>query len=410
MTIKKLAYSTQQALQSQTGISLKRTHVYELLAASFDYRSYAALCANSVLLDADVNAASPKVTAMLTLRIDQLGYKSNEPSSIALTLVNELLSKQLRCISLESLYGEILSNDIQLNDSESDRDEYFDDEFDDEFDDWDVEDDGDILEDVSMPNTEKYQTSQLLLNELQALASRDNAKAHYVLAALHRCKKPVGYLYEQSLKGRKLTAIEQGWADNYVRMKPVFETYIKHLRKAAESGMRQAALELATVLDNAAFYRLADEGEGQVNSLAMAKNAPSSKLRKKWLKVAAIDGSSAALHKLAHTGDDWALTQIAQRGNTNAIRELAEKSVNSDMTKAWMWHYYALLFDIDLTKSTLQAFHDGGLYDGQLYDDDCGGQMFVDGDEGLKLKPISEAQDQLAQEEARSMFRLIDKT
>ena len=37
MTIKELAYSAQQQLQASTGKPLKRAHIYELLAASFDY-------------------------------------------------------------------------------------------------------------------------------------------------------------------------------------------------------------------------------------------------------------------------------------------------------------------------------------------------------------------------------------
>jgi hypothetical protein len=43
MTIKELAYSAQQHLQASTGSSLKRAHIYELLAASFGFKSYAAL-------------------------------------------------------------------------------------------------------------------------------------------------------------------------------------------------------------------------------------------------------------------------------------------------------------------------------------------------------------------------------
>ena len=42
MTIKELAYSAQQHLQASTGSPLKRAHIYELLAASFGFKSYAA--------------------------------------------------------------------------------------------------------------------------------------------------------------------------------------------------------------------------------------------------------------------------------------------------------------------------------------------------------------------------------
>ena len=48
MTIKELAYSAQQQLQASTGSSFKRAHIYELLAASFGFNSYAALGADTV--------------------------------------------------------------------------------------------------------------------------------------------------------------------------------------------------------------------------------------------------------------------------------------------------------------------------------------------------------------------------
>ena len=48
MTIKELAYSAQQQLQASTGKPLKRAHIYELLAASFGFNSYAALGVDSI--------------------------------------------------------------------------------------------------------------------------------------------------------------------------------------------------------------------------------------------------------------------------------------------------------------------------------------------------------------------------
>ena len=48
MTIKELAYSTQQHLQTATGAQFKRAHIYELLAASFGFNSYAALSSEAV--------------------------------------------------------------------------------------------------------------------------------------------------------------------------------------------------------------------------------------------------------------------------------------------------------------------------------------------------------------------------
>ncbi|WP_218918029.1 hypothetical protein [Noviherbaspirillum massiliense] len=48
MTLKAVAYAAQQHLQAATGQSFKRTHLYELIAASFGFQSYAALNTHAV--------------------------------------------------------------------------------------------------------------------------------------------------------------------------------------------------------------------------------------------------------------------------------------------------------------------------------------------------------------------------
>lgn len=48
---KELAYSAQQHLQASTGGSFKRSHVYELLAASFGFSSHAAFGVDTVLTE-----------------------------------------------------------------------------------------------------------------------------------------------------------------------------------------------------------------------------------------------------------------------------------------------------------------------------------------------------------------------
>lgn len=66
---------------------------------------------------------------------------------------------------------------------------------------------------------------------------------------------------------------------------------------------------------------------------------------------------------LAYQGDSWALRRLAEFGDTEAIRGLAQDAVASDPVEAWMWHFLAKHFGVDLTGSTLNAYHDGGLYD-----------------------------------------------
>ncbi len=59
---------------------------------------------------------------------------------------------------------------------------------------------------------------------------------------------------------------------------------------------------------------------------------------------------------------------------------------------------------MDLTESTLHAFHDGGPQDGDFYDSDFGGSMYVNGDEGLEMPEISEEQLKVARGMAEQLL------
>jgi len=51
----------------------------------------------------------------------------------------------------------------------------------------------------------------------------------------------------------------------------------------------------------------------------------------------------------------------------------------------------ASLHGVDLTASSMRAYHDGGPHHGEVYDSDFGGAMYADGDEGLRIPPIDPA-------------------
>ncbi len=218
-------------------------------------------------------------------------------------------------------------------------------------------------------------------------------------AALHRCKKPNSYLYDEARKGRALSVIGQRWADAYPAEKAHFDLYTHHLRCAATLGSRQAALECAAVFDDPGFYRLAEQGSGPIDVWGMINAAPSEQDRHHWLRIAAEQGSWQAIEELAWAGAPWALRQMAEGGDIDAMRTLAEAALaGNDLEQAWLWQHLALLLDEDLTRSTLRAYHDGGLYAGQDYDDDYGGPLYVDGDEGLDLPPLDPQANQRARE------------
>ena len=59
----------------------------------------------------------------------------------------------------------------------------------------------------------------------------------------------------------------------------------------------------------------------------------------------------------------------------------------------------------DLTRSTLAARHDGGSNDGEFYDSDFGGPLYVDGEEGLALPELAREQHREAKAKAQDLLR-----
>ena len=96
---------------------------------------------------------------------------------------------------------------------------------------------------------------------------------------------------------------------------------------------------------------------------------------------------------------------MAEHGDVGALRDMAESAVeHGDLMKAWSWQHLALLDGVDLTVSTMRAYHDGGPKNGEFYDSDFGGAMYADGDEGLRLPPLEIAEDQRARSLARDFY------
>ena len=400
MTIKELAYSAQQHLHASTGISFKRSHLYELLAASFGYKSFAAFSAEALFADAGVGVAAPSATPELIGRVVQLGYHQSSCALIAEKLVEHATARHVSVISWRDLRLALTAP------PPFDDDDYDSDNWDDHWD--ETEDETDVAANIA-----SFLASRLLLDGLDEAAARSNADAHLAIAALYRCDLPSSYLYEESLAGRTLNKIEQGWVDAYLQNKPRFEKYKHHLRQAAIGGVRQAAAEFAEVFDDEAFYAIANDGTGPVDARLMVKVATALNDRKatrKWLRIAGEQGSRAALQTLGNNGDAWALRKLAESGDIDTIRKLAKMAVGTDLREAWIWQHLAESLGTDLTKSTMGAYHDGGPQSGEPYDDDVGGPITFGGDEGLALKPLDAVDDREARELAHAIFARIPQS
>lgn len=72
-------------------------------------------------------------------------------------------------------------------------------------------------------------------------------------------------------------------------------------------------------------------------------------------------------------------------------------------------HLVAKMLGTDFTEPNMRAYHEGGEYDGQEYDDDFGGPLYVAGDEGMDLTPLEQKQDRHAQKLAQVFLEKIHR-
>jgi hypothetical protein len=394
MTLKELAHLAQHALQDRAGCPVKRSHLHELLAAAFGHRSWAAFHSEAVLADAGIGSAPTGGLPGLVGRAVQLGYPQSAATIIATGVQALIAEHRLAAISWADLQATLIPPP-----KVDDRDDLDDDDDDDEG--WDDE----------LPKAEASASglgreqlvgSLMLVSSLEQAAGPANPQGHFLLAALCRCSRPNPYLYEESLKGRVLTAIERGWVDDYLRLEPQYRRYETHLKAAALGGVRAAALEYGKVFEAPEFIAMADRMVGDVDALEMARLAPSDESRARWLRTAAEQGSRTALEALAADGDAWAEDQVAAWAEPHRLRAAADRAIDAgDAMRAWTWQYLALERGVDLTRSTMAAYHDGGERNGQFYDSDFGGPLYADGDEGLELPELSRASHREAKAKAK---------
>lgn len=398
MTLKELAHLAQQTLQNHASCPIKRSHVHELLAAAFGHRSWAAFLTDSLLADAGVGEGPSGASPQVIGRAVQLGYDQQAAAEMSRSLLVFIAGYKLASVSWSALRAALIPAIHADVADELDEDEEDDDE------DWDDEEPA-AAAPVTGVHREQLMRSPMLRQSLEQAAPSSNPQAHFLLASLDRCGRPNPYLYEESLKGRVLTAVERGWVDDYIRLEPQYRSYEAHLKAAALGGIRAAALEYGTAFENQEFIALAERLTGDVDAAKMARVATTPEARANWLRTAAEHGSRSALEGLAEQGDIWAEERVAERGELPWLRSAAERALAAgDAMRAWSWQYLALEHGVDLTRPTMAAYHDGGEQDGQFYDSDFGGAAYVDGDEGLVLPKLSRAMRQVAQAKAKAIF------
>ncbi|MEQ1557842.1 MAG: hypothetical protein ABL933_02735 [Methyloglobulus sp.] len=355
MTIKKFIYSAQQSLQVSTGNDFKRGHIYELLAASFNFNSYAALSSEAVFtLQQDGEKHLSQNNTSILKRCNELGY-SLETAGIASTRLQELVNEhQIDCITISDLIDSLRS-DYSIGD---------------DYPDWII---GEL--------------PQILLDCLEVAANKNNAHAHFALALINVTGEPKSghdYWYLEEQNGRVLSGVEKEWADEYKTLIAKSKKFSLHLKEAARLGNREALLDMAEHFDDPSFFETVNVSvdDDPIRVAEIAERLGRTKDMRRWLVVA------------------------AEQGDVEAIQRLIEEFDDFDLQQKWTWVYLAQLMGTDLTVSDHYAIHE----DGSIYDDDVGGPMYVDGRDALEIKSLDEDQAIAAKTAARELFERIQQT
>ncbi|CAH1905017.1 conserved hypothetical protein [Candidatus Nitrotoga sp. HW29] len=376
MTIKEFAYSAQQHLHISTGFSFKRAHIYELLAASFGFNSYAALSAKVVFtVRRQVAKYSSKHNSAIRQRCVELGYLPATADVASSELPAFVAERQIDVVRLPDLVAGLRGESSLLEGDEGDQ----------------LDDDREEMLVRTWSDTHDEEFSPMLMDGLETAASKGIELAHYALALIHAPdeydhNKEVGssYWYSQAQQGRVLTGVNKEWADAYAQQLAEAEKYARHLKEAARLGNKHALLDLAERFGDPSFFEkthgsIADD---PVKVAKIAERLGRKEDVRRWLAIA------------------------AEAGDTDSMRRLIEEFDQEDIQLCWTWVYFARLVDTDLTQDECYAIHE----DGSPYDDDVGGPAYVDSRDGVKLAPLSAEQDATARLAALDLFEKIQRT
>lgn len=389
MNAKTFAHHIQSCLEKATGLDFKRSHVYELVASALGAGSYAALMSQGLLCPLP-SAPLIRRYAQIDLRgtvsraVD-LGYPNAHAVSIATQMCTVLHEQHFGLVPMEDLLTALLRGCDELYE-EDDRD-------DDALDDLD---DAAWEERLNRPDPTPLRLNNPWVKDgLRAAAARGDGRAHLAMALLNdlalqeeddddESQESQGledgrYWYERRKNGHALIGVEEEWADAYESRSWRNMSVRQHLEKAAKLGQHDALLLMAQKYGDDRFFDLINPNV-RADPFWIADLADSVG-RYEWTPV-------------------W-VNLAAEQGNIIAMRNLIEQHDHADPLKCWTWFYLAQLHGTDLTRDNYRAIHDNG----DEYDDDVGGNMFVDGQSGVILPVTNEAVRIQAQTIAQELFK-----
>lgn len=389
-SLRPLFFDLARTCEQASGLRIKRTHVYQLLASAFGFGSWEALRTQRVLANG-IGDAPPLESSAVVGRALQLELGASRAlQQAADAVLHEIRIRNLRSLVTADLYAQALTHGMWPVNGGWEFAPY-----DDHVQRWEEEGEPeeDMLSfdvDVRLEWLRTLRSSSVLRASLADRAAAGDARCHLLLAALLRCRKPNSYLYDEEKRGRRLNATEEAMKAEFLESVGRFPAYEHHLREAAKAGIAQAAIECAYVLSDDHWLESADFHSDADLLLAAAEVARDEATGTDFLLRGSETSSQKILEELGARGHPAGVEHLASHGDRAALISLVSAALSDGNAElAWSWQLVAQEYGVDLEDSVAEALHAEGPHAGERYDDDISGPAYVDDLEVIELPNIS---------------------
>ena len=354
MSIQEFVFQLSKKVQLKHSVKIARSHLYELIAVSRGYKSYNALIAQNIIINAEFGqnfknggfhsndihqALLKKLHVLLKSDLSDESYKE-----IAQTLHTELLLLKIESINLRSIREELSCIDFEDGLIQSDDEDDF------------------SNEDVDFAEIKRN------LDQIKSYAEeRNNPDACAVMAGYYR------YLANQIApygeQGSNFGAIWSNTQFKYIqneetrKNKALFETYIQQA-ETFEEKIRLQPINLNEILSEDYYY-------GEQN----------------------IKDNDEFYQKLIY---------VCRMGDVEAIELYLYDNHFKSIEDAWTYVYLAQMSGVDFTIHDYKAYN---AYTGEEYDGY--GPVEARGRDAIQLPTLDSERNKLAQQRAKELFDKI---
>lgn len=355
MSIQSFVYDFKNELKSKQ-INLKTTHLYELIAAAFGYKSYGSLKLKTLPLYVH-SLEQAFAVELLLKRCSELELDE---------IITKLFIEKFKNFNFIYKTKEELTNLIR---QELDNDEF-----------------------------ENSQIFEQLKTSFEIYP--DESIYPYLIAQFYSdCEynffeddSDMNYLYQRYLQGKEISPTWKPDLDHFIQAKVrndyLKDNYINYLSSASALGSFPAEQQLYEFISD--FYYENDEFDENPDNYKQH-----------------VSRTTNMELELAKRGNEEALRNIFERVMSVVLEESEEYSnilKDECLLEAWKWQKFALFIGFDLAKGNYRAYAIDEY--GNDYDDDIGGPIFVaeSGRKDIHLPQLSLIQDEVVQQEVEKLI------